>query len=126
MLLQSTGVEFPEVTTFWDGDKMRSVGAGVRAKKFAFMPVKVRLLGMAQSGKESNCGSCNVCQEVEIRRGESAEALSERPVTTPWGLRESGHGVEHSQYIEGADGNLRGGECQRVSLCALACAQQEV
>ena len=41
VLLQSTGVEFPEVTTFWDGDKMRSVGAGVRAKKFAFMPVKV-------------------------------------------------------------------------------------
>lgn len=42
-VLQSTGVEFPEVTTFWDGDKMRSVGAGVRAKKFAFMPVKVCL-----------------------------------------------------------------------------------
>ena len=48
MLLQSTGVEFPEVTTFWDGDKMRSVGAGVRAKKFAFVPVKVSLLGTAQ------------------------------------------------------------------------------
>ncbi len=39
--MQSTGVEFPEVTTLWDGDKMRSVGAGVRAKKFGFLPVKV-------------------------------------------------------------------------------------
>ena len=39
--VQSTGVEFPEVTTLWDGDKMRSVGAGVRAKKFGFLPVKV-------------------------------------------------------------------------------------
>ncbi|BDA46693.1 probable chalcone-flavonone isomerase [Coccomyxa sp. Obi] len=38
---QSTGVEFPEVTTLWEGDKMRSMGAGVRAKKFAFVPVKV-------------------------------------------------------------------------------------
>ena len=40
-LVQSTGVEFPEVTTLWDGDKMRSVGAGVRARKFGFLPVKV-------------------------------------------------------------------------------------
>ena len=96
MLLQSTGVEFPEVTTFWDGDKMRSVGAGVRAKKFAFVPVKVRLLRMAQSGKESNCGSCTYCRAVETRRSKVAEALSERPVTTLWGLRESGHGVERS------------------------------
>jgi hypothetical protein len=40
-LVQSTGVEFPEVTTLWDGDKMRSVGAGVRAKKFGFLPIKV-------------------------------------------------------------------------------------
>ena len=40
-LVQSTGVEFPEVTTLWDGDKMRSVGAGVRAKRFGFLPVKV-------------------------------------------------------------------------------------
>lgn len=39
--LQSTGVEFPEVTTLWEGDKMRSMGAGVRAKKFGFIPVKV-------------------------------------------------------------------------------------
>ena len=39
--MQATGVEFPEVTTLWDGDKMRSVGAGVRAKKFGFLPVKV-------------------------------------------------------------------------------------
>lgn len=39
---QSTGVEFPEVTTLWEGDKLRSMGAGVRAKKFAFVPVKVR------------------------------------------------------------------------------------
>ena len=44
LLLQSTGVEFPEVTAFWDGDKMRSVGAGVRAKKFAFVPVKVTFI----------------------------------------------------------------------------------
>ena len=40
-LMQSTGVEFPEVTTLWEGEKMRSMGAGVRAKKFAFVPVKV-------------------------------------------------------------------------------------
>ena len=40
-LLQSTGVEFPQVTTFWAGDKYRSVGAGVRKKKFGFIPVKV-------------------------------------------------------------------------------------
>ncbi len=39
--MQSTGVEFPEVTTLWEGEKMRSMGAGVRAKKFGFIPVKV-------------------------------------------------------------------------------------
>ena len=38
---QSTGVEFPEVTSLWEGDKLRCMGAGVRAKKFAFLPVKV-------------------------------------------------------------------------------------
>ena len=46
---QSTGVEFPEVTTLWDGDKMRSVGAGVRAKKFGFLPVKVSTCCTVQS-----------------------------------------------------------------------------
>lgn len=41
--LQSTGVEFPEVTSFWTGtERYRSLGAGVRAKSFAFVPVKVR------------------------------------------------------------------------------------
>lgn len=40
---QSTGVEFPEVTTLWEGEKLRSMGAGVRAKKFAFVPVKVSI-----------------------------------------------------------------------------------
>lgn len=35
-------MEFPEVNTFWIGSgKFRSLGAGVRAKKFAFVPVKV-------------------------------------------------------------------------------------
>ena len=42
VLAQSTGVEFPEVTTLWEGDALRSMGAGVRAKKFAFVPVKAR------------------------------------------------------------------------------------
>ncbi|KAK9826897.1 hypothetical protein WJX81_006395 [Elliptochloris bilobata] len=38
----STGVEFPEVVSLWgSSEKFRSVGAGVRAKKFAFVPVKV-------------------------------------------------------------------------------------
>lgn len=40
--LQSTGVEFPEVVGLWGStEKFRSVGAGVREKKFAFVPVKV-------------------------------------------------------------------------------------
>jgi hypothetical protein len=40
---QATGVEFPEVVSLWGAsDKFRSVGAGVRAKKFAFVPVKAR------------------------------------------------------------------------------------
>lgn len=81
VLLQSTGVEFPEVTTFWDGDKMRSVGAGVRAKKFAFVPVKVSLpehstaslallpACLACTGslwKKGTCSSCSDCQEAEF------------------------------------------------------------
>ena len=32
------------MTTLWEGDALRSMGAGVRAKKFAFMPVKVHAL----------------------------------------------------------------------------------
>jgi len=40
---QATGVEFPEVVSLWGAsDPFRSVGAGVRAKKFAFVPVKAR------------------------------------------------------------------------------------
>jgi hypothetical protein len=35
-------VEFPEVTSLWQGERLRCVGAGVRAKKFAFVPVKVQ------------------------------------------------------------------------------------
>ena len=42
-LLQSTGVAFPEVTTFWQGEKFRCLGAGNRKKKIAFVGVKVFL-----------------------------------------------------------------------------------
>ncbi len=42
--LQATGVEFPAVTHFWEGEAFRSLGAGVRQKKIAFVGVKVRLL----------------------------------------------------------------------------------
>ena len=41
-LLQATGVAFPEVTTFWQGEKFRCLGAGNRKKKIAFVGVKVR------------------------------------------------------------------------------------
>lgn len=40
VLLQSTGVEFPEVTPVWQGDKFRCLGAGNRKKKIAFVGVK--------------------------------------------------------------------------------------
>jgi hypothetical protein len=39
---QATGVEFPEVQNLWGStDPYRSVGAGVREKKIAFISVKV-------------------------------------------------------------------------------------
>lgn len=38
---QATGVEFPSVTHFWEGEAFRSLGAGVRQKKIAFVGVKV-------------------------------------------------------------------------------------
>lgn len=37
----STGVEFPLVRTFWEGEAQRSMGASVRQKKIAFLGVKV-------------------------------------------------------------------------------------
>ena len=41
--MQATGVEFPEVVSLWgSSERFRSMGAGVRAKKFAFLPVKAR------------------------------------------------------------------------------------
>lgn len=40
-VLQATGVAFPEVTTFWQGEKFRCLGAGNRKKKIAFVGVKV-------------------------------------------------------------------------------------
>ena len=43
-LLQSTGVEFPEVTIAWQGEKFRCLGAGNRKKKIAFVGVKASLL----------------------------------------------------------------------------------
>ena len=51
VLAQSTGVEFPEVTTLWEGDALRSMGAGVRAKKFAFVPVKARAAPMCLASR---------------------------------------------------------------------------
>ena len=38
---QATGLEFPEVTSFWLGDRARCVGAGARTKKIAILSVKV-------------------------------------------------------------------------------------
>ena len=38
---QATGIEFPDVADFWQGESCRSLGAGLRSKKFAFVPVKV-------------------------------------------------------------------------------------
>ena len=40
-LLQATGVTFPQVTKFWQGEAYRCMGAGVRTKKVAFVNVKV-------------------------------------------------------------------------------------
>lgn len=37
----ATGVEFPLVRTFWEGEAQRNVGASVRQKKIAFLGVKV-------------------------------------------------------------------------------------
>ena len=42
--MQATGVTFPEVTKFWQGDSYRCMGAGVRTKKVAFVGVKVMTL----------------------------------------------------------------------------------
>ena len=42
--VQATGVAFPQVTKFWQGETYRCVGAGVRTKKVAFVGVKVRPL----------------------------------------------------------------------------------
>jgi hypothetical protein len=42
-LLQATGVTFPQVTKFWQGEPYRCMGAGVRTKKVAFVGVKVSI-----------------------------------------------------------------------------------
>ena len=39
--MQATGVTFPAVTKFWQGESYRCMGAGVRTKKVAFVGVKV-------------------------------------------------------------------------------------
>lgn len=44
--MQATGVTFPEVTKFWQGDTYRCMGAGVRTKKVAFVGVKVVPFGV--------------------------------------------------------------------------------
>lgn len=41
--VQATGVAFPQVTQFWQGEKYRCMGAGVRTKKVAFVGVKVNM-----------------------------------------------------------------------------------
>ena len=46
VLVQATGVEFPLVTKFWQGESYRCMGAGVRTKKVAFVNVKVGLRNM--------------------------------------------------------------------------------
>lgn len=38
---KATGVTFPQVTKFWQGEAYRCMGAGVRTKKVAFVNVKV-------------------------------------------------------------------------------------
>ena len=38
---QAAGVDFPEVALFWEGEKCRCLGAGVRVKRVAFVGVKV-------------------------------------------------------------------------------------
>lgn len=43
---KATGVTFPEVTKFWQGDTYRCMGAGVRTKKVAFVGVKVYAVAM--------------------------------------------------------------------------------
>lgn len=45
--LQATGVEFPAVTHFWEGEAFRSLGAAVRQKKIAFVGVKVSFIGLS-------------------------------------------------------------------------------
>ena len=54
--VQATGVEFPDVSDFWQGESFRSLGAGLRSKKFAFVPVKVRQQRLWQS----QCGGSAV------------------------------------------------------------------
>lgn len=39
--MQATGIEFPAVTHFWEGEAFRSLGAAARQKKIAFVGVKV-------------------------------------------------------------------------------------
>ena len=43
-LMQATGVTFPLVNKFWQGESYRCMGAGVRTKKVAFVNVKVGIV----------------------------------------------------------------------------------
>ncbi len=55
--VQATGVQFPLVARFWEGDTpFRCMGAGVRSKKFGFIGVKVRLLVIQRSHLASLVG----------------------------------------------------------------------
>jgi len=60
-------VEFPEVTAFWEGEKMRSMGAGVRAKNFAFVPVKVTKKHDTFTAKFTCINTPTVSQSVKSR-----------------------------------------------------------
>ena len=52
----ATGVEFPLVRTFWEGEAQRNVGASVRQKKIAFLGVKVSLLTRTGDATASGAG----------------------------------------------------------------------
>ena len=60
--MQATGVEFPEVVSLWgSSERFRSMGAGVRAKKFAFLPVKARARLLCEMQRElTEQGYCSI------------------------------------------------------------------
>ena len=65
--LQATGVEFPAVTHFWEGEAFRSLGAAVRQKKIAFVGVKVNFIRLSATSLTAMPECCSKLQALAWR-----------------------------------------------------------